>query len=212
LSFWVSRTRGHVSNHKVDANVNDRRPRVLTRQLLYERVWSEPTRKVAAGLGISDVGLAKVCRKFHIPRPWRGYWREKETGHRPRQPKLPTWPAHLGPEPHGIIAQRLHRLGVEHGRQRWLLHRVPHREPAKGRQLPTPLTERNRQRSRPKRHGSMVSVRSEEWPRSDRGRPEATSRPSPHPTVGGIRTFDAGELSAGHSACSEGDSARRDRG
>jgi hypothetical protein len=77
-------------------------PTVLTRQQLYEMIWKEPTRTVAPRLGISDVGLAKVCRKFHIPRPWRGYWREKETGHKPRQAKLPAWPAHLGPEPEAI--------------------------------------------------------------------------------------------------------------
>ena len=75
---------------------------VLTRAKLYELVWQEPTRTVAARLGISDVGLAKICRKLHIPRPWRGYWREKETGHARRPPKLPPWPAHLGPEPESI--------------------------------------------------------------------------------------------------------------
>lgn len=74
----------------------------LTRGQLYAMIWQEPTRTVAARLGISDVGLAKICRKLHIPRPWRGYWREKETGHRPRQPKLPPWPSHLGKEPEAI--------------------------------------------------------------------------------------------------------------
>lgn len=77
-------------------------PSNYTRQELYQPIWQEPTRKVAERLGISDVGLAKVCRKYHIPRPWRGYWREKETGKRPRQPKLLPWPKHLGPEPGGI--------------------------------------------------------------------------------------------------------------
>lgn len=77
-------------------------PVLLGREQLYEMIWHEPTRKVAARLGISDVGLAKICRKLHIPRPWRGYWREKETGNRPRQPKLPPWPAHLGKAPDAI--------------------------------------------------------------------------------------------------------------
>jgi hypothetical protein len=83
--------------------VNDYPTTVLTREQLYELVWNAPTRKVAQGLGISDVGLAKICRRFHIPRPWRGYWREKETGHRPRQPKMP--PLRLRP--------RFHRLRPE---------------------------------------------------------------------------------------------------
>jgi hypothetical protein len=56
----------------------------VTREQLYTMIWSQATRTVAARLGISNVGLAKTCRKLHIPRPWRGYWREKETGHRPR--------------------------------------------------------------------------------------------------------------------------------
>lgn len=74
----------------------------MSRRQLYDAVWLEPTRTLATKLGISDVGLAKVCRKYHIPRPWRGYWREKETGQKPRQPKLLPWPAHLGPEPKAI--------------------------------------------------------------------------------------------------------------
>lgn len=74
----------------------------ISRDALYAMIWQEPTRTVAARLGLSDVGLAKTCRKFHIPRPWRGYWRAKETGHVRRPPKLPPWPAHLGPEPQSI--------------------------------------------------------------------------------------------------------------
>lgn len=77
-------------------------PPTFTRQQVYELIWKEPTRTVARRLGISDVGLAKTCRKLLIPRPWRGYWREKETGHKPRQPKLTPWPAHLGKEPEAI--------------------------------------------------------------------------------------------------------------
>lgn len=72
--------------------MTDTPPPSLTRQHLYELIWNEPTRTVAQRLGLPDVGLAKVCRKLHTPRPWRGYWREKETGQRPRQPKLPTMP------------------------------------------------------------------------------------------------------------------------
>ncbi len=39
----------------------------LTRRQLYTMIWVEPTRTVATRLGISDVGLAKICRKLHIP-------------------------------------------------------------------------------------------------------------------------------------------------
>ena len=37
------------------------------RQELYEKVWQFPLRKLAVEYDISDVGLAKVCRKLEIP-------------------------------------------------------------------------------------------------------------------------------------------------
>jgi hypothetical protein len=36
--------------------------------------------KLAQEYGISDVALAKICRKLDVPYPGRGYWRRKETG------------------------------------------------------------------------------------------------------------------------------------
>jgi hypothetical protein len=44
------------------------------REELYEKVWSEPVTKVAKGYGVSDVALAKACRKLKVPVPGRGYW------------------------------------------------------------------------------------------------------------------------------------------
>src|SRR5580704_19505771 len=61
----------------------------ITREELYKRVWSEPTQKVARDLGISDVGLAKICRKLHVPKPPRGYWRQIEVGLRVQPVPLP---------------------------------------------------------------------------------------------------------------------------
>jgi hypothetical protein len=52
-------------------------PARLTREELYEQVWSEPMRTLAPKYGLSDVGLAKICRKQRVPRPGRGYWRKK---------------------------------------------------------------------------------------------------------------------------------------
>lgn len=46
----------------------------LTREELFEQVWSKPVRQIAAELGISDVGLAKSCRRSGIPLPRQGYW------------------------------------------------------------------------------------------------------------------------------------------
>jgi hypothetical protein len=47
---------------------------------LYEQVWKEPVRTVARTYGISDVWLAKICRKLSVPRPPRGYWIRKRSG------------------------------------------------------------------------------------------------------------------------------------
>jgi hypothetical protein len=35
---------------------------------------------LAPKYGVSDVGLAKACRKLHIPLPGRGYWAKKAAG------------------------------------------------------------------------------------------------------------------------------------
>jgi len=52
----------------------------LTREELYEKVWSQPMTRTAESYGLSDVGLAKICRKLNIPTPGRGYWRKQELG------------------------------------------------------------------------------------------------------------------------------------
>lgn len=58
----------------------DRKWTKMSRQALYEQVWAQPMTKVAKEYGISNVALAKICKKLNIPCPWRGYWRRKETG------------------------------------------------------------------------------------------------------------------------------------
>ena len=62
----------------------------LTREQLYDHVWSQPIQRLAHQFGLSDVGLAKLCRRHQVPVPGRGYWRRKETGHKVRQTPLPT--------------------------------------------------------------------------------------------------------------------------
>lgn len=61
----------------------------LTRQELYDLVWSTPMRALAPKFGLSDVGLAKICKKNNIPRPPVGYWAKVEHGKKVRRPKLP---------------------------------------------------------------------------------------------------------------------------
>jgi hypothetical protein len=69
--------------------MNDTDTITLTRQQLYEQVWSMPMMHLAKTLHLSDVGLAKVCRKHLIPYPPRGYWAKKQHGKRVRQSPLP---------------------------------------------------------------------------------------------------------------------------
>lgn len=40
--------------------------------------------------GISNVGLAKVCKRYKIPCPPRGYWAKKQTGQTVRRTPLPA--------------------------------------------------------------------------------------------------------------------------
>jgi len=51
------------------------------REQLYKKVWSRPISSLAKEWGISDVGLAKICKRHNIPRPGLGYWRKKELGY-----------------------------------------------------------------------------------------------------------------------------------
>jgi hypothetical protein len=59
------------------------------RQELFEKVWQFPIRKLAEEYGISDVGLAKVCRKLQIPLPGLGHWTKIACGHTIPRPPLP---------------------------------------------------------------------------------------------------------------------------
>lgn len=61
----------------------------LTRKQLYDQVWSKPMTKLARDYGLSDVGLAKVCKRHDIPRPPPGYWAKKRVGKNPRKSPLP---------------------------------------------------------------------------------------------------------------------------
>lgn len=62
---------------------------LLTRRILREMVWTKPVRDVAAGFGISDVGLKKICLRFDIPVPERGYWARLAAGRTVLKRKLP---------------------------------------------------------------------------------------------------------------------------
>ncbi len=46
--------------------------------------------QLAAKYGLSDVGLAKICKKHDIPKPTRGYWSQVKAGRKPTQTPLPS--------------------------------------------------------------------------------------------------------------------------
>lgn len=67
----------------------------LTREELYALVWDKPVTSIASDFGISDVAVAKHCKKHDVPRPSRGYWAKKEAGKNPRKQALPPTKAEL---------------------------------------------------------------------------------------------------------------------
>ena len=60
----------------------------LTRQNLFEMVWSQPMTKLAAQFKISDVALTKICRRHEIPVPGRGFWARVAAGYPLKRPEL----------------------------------------------------------------------------------------------------------------------------
>lgn len=62
----------------------------LTREELFQLVWGKPIQQLAKSFGISDVGLAKICKRMEIPRPTRGYWAKVAAGKVLPKPTLPS--------------------------------------------------------------------------------------------------------------------------
>jgi hypothetical protein len=61
----------------------------ISRQKLYELVWERPTKTVASELGVSDVALAKACKRAQVPIPPRGYWARKPEAQNLLRTRLP---------------------------------------------------------------------------------------------------------------------------
>ena len=67
-----------------------RRGTLVSREALYEEVWTDPVTVVAPRYGLSDVGLVKICRKLGVPVPARGYWAQVKAGRPARKVPLPA--------------------------------------------------------------------------------------------------------------------------
>jgi hypothetical protein len=64
--------------------------KILTRQELYDLVWSTPLKTLAPQFGVSDVGLKKACLRGNIPVPERGYWAKVQANKKVGKVQLPT--------------------------------------------------------------------------------------------------------------------------
>ncbi len=62
----------------------------ISREDLYEKVWTTPVSRLAPELGLSDRGLSKLCARMEIPTPGCGHWRKVELGHRVKKEPLPS--------------------------------------------------------------------------------------------------------------------------
>ena len=62
----------------------------LSREELYNLVWSEPILKLCKMFGLSDNGVRKHCKNMNIPTPPQGYWAKIESGQTIPTTPLPT--------------------------------------------------------------------------------------------------------------------------
>lgn len=62
---------------------------MISREELYELVWSKPMTKVAEQFEVSNSYMARVCALLNVPRPERGYWAKLAVGKAPSREDLP---------------------------------------------------------------------------------------------------------------------------
>ena len=62
---------------------------VLTRNDLYDMVWSEPMTALSKKYNVSDTGLRKICKRLNIPLPKLGHWQRIQYGKKIIRQPLP---------------------------------------------------------------------------------------------------------------------------
>ncbi|MGZ0710089.1 hypothetical protein ACWPKO_17300 [Coraliomargarita sp. W4R53] len=62
----------------------------VTRNELHKRVWEKPASQLKKEFGVSDVAIAKACKRLEIPKPPRGYWARLAAGQKPPITPLPV--------------------------------------------------------------------------------------------------------------------------
>lgn len=90
--MWRSLSVDPLRIDHVSEAVQTARSREVTREELYAQVWAQPMRKLAEQYAISDVALAKWCKRMRVPVPGRGFWAKKAAGQKVRQTSLPPLP------------------------------------------------------------------------------------------------------------------------
>ena len=71
--------------------IEAKQPTVITRLDLYQQVWNTPMERLAETYGVTGRGLSKICDRFRIPYPPRGYWAKRAAGKNVIEPPpLPT--------------------------------------------------------------------------------------------------------------------------
>lgn len=61
----------------------------VSREMLYEELWSVPLSQVAEKHGLSDAGLIRLCKTYSIPRPSAGHWDKVAAGEAVKRLPLP---------------------------------------------------------------------------------------------------------------------------
>ena len=95
---------------------------MITREELYELVWSKPMIRLAEQFDVSGSYMARVCSRLNVPRPMRGYWAKLAVQKTPPRLPLPNarpgdqvaWSrdGELGPSPKPQCEPRRRRARV----------------------------------------------------------------------------------------------------
>jgi hypothetical protein len=94
----------------------------VTREQLYEQVWSVPIWTLCQQYGLSDNGLRKICKRLNVPVPPRGYWAKVEAGHKVRKVALPKDAQQSVAQIH--VAPKPERTEADDEDDAWLAERV----------------------------------------------------------------------------------------
>jgi transposase len=79
VSGWVEKYNlSNQKNKKKTHNQNKKiKPNYPNKEELEKLLWEVPTTILAKRFGVSDVALAKLCKRIGIDKPPRGYWAKK---------------------------------------------------------------------------------------------------------------------------------------